>query len=149
MLVTRGAVFPRGRNLITVSSSLNMCVFASDFSLATACLARSSFIRAILSSRVMEFRFRGRAIASKTSCSSMLLSGAVRCWSSPFNARSASAGPPSTAVAPPKLNVGDAGDLSRLVGRERRSGFSKVANNEDFPASHSCSIPLRSAPIDW
>lgn len=53
--VIRPVVRPRGRNLITVSNSFNICVLASALSLTTACLARSSFIFAILSSLVKVF----------------------------------------------------------------------------------------------
>lgn len=53
--VIRPVVRPRGRNLITVSNSFNICVLASALSLTTACFMRSSFIFAILSSLVKVF----------------------------------------------------------------------------------------------
>jgi hypothetical protein len=138
---------------MTVSSSLSMLVLASVLSRAAACRARSSLTRAIRSSRVSELRFRedGRTTASNISSGSISLSGCKESLPSPFNTLRAAVGLSSTAVSPPRLKVGVKGDLKSLDARERRSDpadGSRQLSNADFPASHSCNNPRRSAPID-
>lgn len=75
-------------------------------------------------------------MASKTSSSeaSMVAWGT----SSPFRILSASEGLPPTAVCPPRLNVGDIGDLIPLEDwDENRFDRSELSDNAAFPTSHS------------
>lgn len=147
VVVREGVVLTRGlgRRLMTISSSRSMPLLASERSLATSLFSRSSFIFAILSSRVRRLRGRGMATASNTSSLSPLLLTS----SSPFNALSASeAVPPmtsSTAVGPlTEL----AGERSVLMDDRRFSLRSMPDASAARPSSQDCMSALRSTPME-
>src|SRR6266536_1590896 len=132
---------------MTVSNSRSIWVLASAFSRTILCRKRSSFIFAILSSLVIEFLFRGTAMASKISSSETSIDDGGRL--SPLRILRASEGLPPTAVWPPRLNVGDIGDLISMEDREENLfGLSQFNDRAALPTSHSCKRAFRSAPTE-
>ena len=120
MIPIRPVVRPLGRNLMTVSNSLSICVLAFAFSFTTVCLPRSSFVLAIRSSLVKILLCLEEATASKISSLELLVRvlDRDRGFENPLRACSAFLGLPPTAVLPERLNVGDVGGTLLVVDKD-------------------------------
>ena len=152
ILVSHPVVRPLGRSLITISSSLSICVLEWAVSFAIVCPIRSSFLFAILSSLVKVLLCRGSATASNISSPELLVvvleRDRVR-FGRPLSACRDSWGLPPTMAVPPKLEVRDTGRAFSVVENDLLwSALSRLVSKAALPCPHSSIKPFRSAPIE-